>query len=168
MNCISEAFCENDKCAEDEGKVGKSVKQLREGAKARQAKAPCSKATGSPAGDFKANVLKANKTKKAYHEVQSTATSIMNNIRSQHEWSWAKNESNMHKLDSLICDLASSVSPFGKNFMCTDLANLKQIMSQDVLQLEVAKLPSELDPKIDMVVKETKRLAAMHAVNQSF
>jgi hypothetical protein len=116
----------------------------------------------------KAWLLKATKTKRSYHEVVSTATSLKGTIKSNPTWSWANNVENLNGLESAMRNLEAKISPFIQSFLGTDIQHLKACLVADAFNLEVQKVPSELDDKLKALTVEINKLNALHSVHRSY
>jgi hypothetical protein len=124
--------------------------------------------SGADVVNAKSYLIKATKTKRAYHEATSTATSLKTTIKTNSRWAWANSAQGLKNIDIAIQNLSDSLSPFMQSFMCTDINFLKSQHSVEEFNLEIQKIPAELDPKIAKLVAEVNKLNSLHAVEISY
>jgi hypothetical protein len=145
---------------------GGAMEQAAANAKPKAAAKGKAKAAASPRDgemSLKQHMVKAQKTKRMYHEVMSTYNQLLLNVSARDEWQWARNEGTLAPIRAAATVLSDNLSDFGQRFMCCEIAGLRAA-APDEFPLEVQKL-ALLDGHIEHLAKHTKRLVAMQAAN---
>lgn len=108
---------------------------------------------------------RAAKVKTEYEKATSAATTFIANVRQcQRGFEWANNEQNVGSLELELAAVQGKVSPFGKEFLLTELSELKKRYKRDRL-LDQLDIFGALAPDVRSLLKRTHSLTSMCSVS---
>jgi len=82
-------------------------------------------------------ILKGAEKHKVNIKTAANAADIVALINADSSWSWARNEQNLGELQSLILQLSQSKNEFVMTWLVTDIASLKAMYKQEVIEAEL-------------------------------
>lgn len=113
------------------------------------------------------SINKANKLKGKYNSVMSQADNLDKSLELP-SWAWAKGAKGLEDFTKAFKLVQNSVSIFAREFMMKDIKHVKAGAKPEELQANIFTMISDLEPKIDDLAKETKRMIALEQTVISF
>jgi hypothetical protein len=131
---------------------------------------PAKKESSTPTGGMTAaqslmRVMKGAEKQKASIKSAAHASDIVSLINTDSSWSWARNEQNLGSLESLILQLSQSKNEFVKTWLVTDIASLKSMYKQEVIEAEL----NTVVPKVAAIASTvSEKVAQLNAMRRAF
>ena len=109
-----------------------------------------------------AALANAKKSRASYNQAVSQSAHILRNIEADKDWAWATTLRGCLQTAVRTLEDKISASPFLKNALTVELADLKTQYSAAELETELLKMKTTFDGKVDDVARECRILLAQH------